>query len=141
MCRSRRELSNEYLLAKIGVDTAENEPCKVCPLSAYRSPRSGLGNLASVGNLTSTVAGVINNFAGASANRSQAGLASQANGTQSVDERLEELRKLSKYREAAAVSQLQADLGTALTEAKTVAQKRYNISKAARDYRNLAEKP
>ena len=25
MCRSRRELSNEYLLAKIGVDIAENE--------------------------------------------------------------------------------------------------------------------
>ena len=25
-CRSRRELSNEYLVAKIGVDTAENEP-------------------------------------------------------------------------------------------------------------------
>ena len=39
MCRSRRELSNEYLLAKIGFDTAENEPCEVCPLSAYRSPR------------------------------------------------------------------------------------------------------
>ena len=28
--------SNEYLLAKFGFDTAENEPCKVCPLSAYR---------------------------------------------------------------------------------------------------------
>ena len=28
-CRSRQELSNEYLLAKIGVDTAENEPFKV----------------------------------------------------------------------------------------------------------------
>ena len=26
LCRSRRELSNEYLLAKIGIDTAENEP-------------------------------------------------------------------------------------------------------------------
>ena len=39
MCRSRRELSNEYLLAKFGFDTAENEPCKVCPLSAYGSPR------------------------------------------------------------------------------------------------------
>ena len=26
MCRSWRELSNAYLLAKIGVDTAENEP-------------------------------------------------------------------------------------------------------------------
>ena len=26
LCRSRGELSNEYLLAKIGVDTAENEP-------------------------------------------------------------------------------------------------------------------
>ena len=39
MCRSRRELSNAYLLAKFGFDTAENEPCKVCSLSAYRSPR------------------------------------------------------------------------------------------------------
>merc|ERR1712159_588803 len=29
LCRSRRELSNEYLLAKIGFDTAENEPCEV----------------------------------------------------------------------------------------------------------------
>ena len=28
-CRSRQELSNEYLLAKIGVDTAENEPLKI----------------------------------------------------------------------------------------------------------------
>ena len=28
-CRSRQKLSNEYLLAKIGVDTAENEPLKV----------------------------------------------------------------------------------------------------------------
>ena len=25
-CRSRQALSNEYLLAKIGVDTADNEP-------------------------------------------------------------------------------------------------------------------
>ena len=39
LCRSRREFSNEYLLAKFGFDTAENEPCKVRPLSAYRSPR------------------------------------------------------------------------------------------------------
>ena len=30
MCRSRRELSNEYLLAKFGFDTGENEPCQVC---------------------------------------------------------------------------------------------------------------
>ena len=29
LCRSRRELSNEYLLAKIGVDTAENEHLEV----------------------------------------------------------------------------------------------------------------
>ena len=28
-CRSRKTLKNEYLLAKIGVDTAENEPSKV----------------------------------------------------------------------------------------------------------------
>ena len=32
MCRSRRELSNAYLLPKFGLDTAENEPCKVCPI-------------------------------------------------------------------------------------------------------------
>ena len=29
-CRSRQELSNEYVLAKFGVDTAENGPLKVC---------------------------------------------------------------------------------------------------------------
>ena len=29
-CRSREELSNEYLLAKFGVDRAENGPLKVC---------------------------------------------------------------------------------------------------------------
>ena len=32
MCRSRRELSNAYLFAKFGFDTAENEPCQVCPI-------------------------------------------------------------------------------------------------------------
>ena len=39
-CRSQREISNAYLHAKFGFDTAKNEPCKVCTLSAYRSPRS-----------------------------------------------------------------------------------------------------
>ena len=29
-CRSRQELSNEYLLAKFSVDTEENEPYKIC---------------------------------------------------------------------------------------------------------------
>ena len=29
LCTSRRELSNEYLLAKFGFDTTENEPCEV----------------------------------------------------------------------------------------------------------------
>ena len=33
-------MSIYYLLANFGFDRAENEPCKVCPLSAYRSPRS-----------------------------------------------------------------------------------------------------
>ena len=42
-CRSRQELSDEYLLAKFGIDTAENEPCKVYPLSVYRS-RSHFGS-------------------------------------------------------------------------------------------------
>ena len=32
LCRSRRELSNAYLLAKVGFDTAENEPSKFCPI-------------------------------------------------------------------------------------------------------------
>ena len=36
--RSRRELSNSYLLAKFRFDTAENEPCTVCrtPMSNAR---------------------------------------------------------------------------------------------------------
>ena len=29
LCRSRRELSNAYLLANFGFDTAENEPAEV----------------------------------------------------------------------------------------------------------------
>ena len=38
LCKSRRELSNAYLLAKFGFDTAENEPSKVCrvPLTQRR---------------------------------------------------------------------------------------------------------
>ena len=40
LCRSRRELSNAYSLAKIGFDTAENEPCEVCPLSENTQPRT-----------------------------------------------------------------------------------------------------
>ena len=42
MCRSRREVSNEYLVAIIGFDTEENEPCKVCPLSVYCSAGTGI---------------------------------------------------------------------------------------------------
>ena len=37
LCGSRRELSNAYLLAKFGFDAGENEPSKVCPVSATRS--------------------------------------------------------------------------------------------------------
>ena len=38
LCRSRRELSDEYLLAKFGFDTAENEPYKDCPLEVRKYP-------------------------------------------------------------------------------------------------------
>ena len=39
MCRSRPELSNAYLLAKVGFDTAENEPCKVLPALRVQIPQ------------------------------------------------------------------------------------------------------
>ena len=45
MCRSRRELSNAYLLAKFGFDTAENEPSKVWQRKACsidREPRQAI---------------------------------------------------------------------------------------------------
>ena len=42
LCRSRREIPNEYLVAEIGFDTAENEPCKAWPLSVCRSSRLDL---------------------------------------------------------------------------------------------------
>ena len=40
-----QEFSNEYFLAKFGFDTAENEPCQVCPTprnaAAIRAGRDG----------------------------------------------------------------------------------------------------
>ena len=36
-CRSRKMLKNAPALAIGGLDTVENEPSKVCPLSVYRS--------------------------------------------------------------------------------------------------------
>ena len=39
LCRSRRELSNAYFLAKFGFDTAENEPCQVYPTEECSSQR------------------------------------------------------------------------------------------------------
>ena len=41
LCRSRRELSNANLLAKIGFDTAENEPSKVWPIATPRRRCTG----------------------------------------------------------------------------------------------------
>ena len=38
-CRSRKTVKNAPTLAIGGLDTDENEPSKVCPLSVYRSPR------------------------------------------------------------------------------------------------------
>ena len=46
LCRSRRELSNDYLFTKFGFDTAENEPCQVCPKPEHgveARPRSSSG--------------------------------------------------------------------------------------------------
>ena len=42
LCRSRRELSNAYFLAKFGFDTAENEPCQVCPTEQCSRSRQAL---------------------------------------------------------------------------------------------------
>ena len=39
LCRSLREFSKKYLFAKIGFDTAEHEPCKVCPIELCNSVR------------------------------------------------------------------------------------------------------
>ena len=41
LCRSRRELSNAYFLAKFGLDTAENEPCQVCPIPRNAAASEG----------------------------------------------------------------------------------------------------
>ena len=39
-CRSRREFSNAYFLAKFRFDTAENEPSEGCPIEAMRGLRA-----------------------------------------------------------------------------------------------------
>ena len=41
LCRSRREVSNAYFLAKIGFDTAENEPPRTSPLK-FAGPGPGV---------------------------------------------------------------------------------------------------
>ena len=43
MCRSRRELSNAYFLANFYFDTAENEPCKVCPIEQCKQSLARYG--------------------------------------------------------------------------------------------------
>ena len=48
MCRSRRELSNAYLLAKIGVDTAENEPLEVWGENSIQYSLHSLGKTQAV---------------------------------------------------------------------------------------------
>ena len=49
LCRSRRELSNAYLLAKIGVDTAENEPLEVWGENSIHYSLHSLGETPSDG--------------------------------------------------------------------------------------------
>ena len=46
-CRSRQELSNEYLLAKIGCDTAENEPFNFHTFSSLQGFNPHLAERAS----------------------------------------------------------------------------------------------
>ena len=48
-CRSRRELSNAYLLAKFGFDTAENEPFKVISLDSWVRANIGANGSAAGG--------------------------------------------------------------------------------------------
>ena len=58
LCRSRRERSNVYLLAKVGVDTAENEPLEVWgEMIQYYSfvslvPPSGIARAPAAGTAT-----------------------------------------------------------------------------------------
>ena len=47
LCRSRREFSNAYLLAKFGIETAENESSDVC--RARRGPVAGRRNARASG--------------------------------------------------------------------------------------------
>ena len=50
LCRSRREVSNAYFLAKFGFDTAENEPSKVRGRRPRHRP-SGRREVASAADL------------------------------------------------------------------------------------------
>ena len=44
-CRPRKMLQHEYLVAKIGVDRAENEPSKVSPKGGSKLAVSGVNNM------------------------------------------------------------------------------------------------
>ena len=47
-------LSNEYLVAKIGVDTAENEPCKVSALQLLAEGQRVIVVICTDGSLRTT---------------------------------------------------------------------------------------
>ena len=70
LCRSRRELSNAYLLAKIGVDTAENEPLEVW---GENSIQYSLHSLASTAAASAAVAAKASASSGSPAARSATG--------------------------------------------------------------------
>ena len=56
MQKTWRELSNAYLLAKFGFDTAENEPCKVCPEVRIRGSWGQVGGGKSTGRVDAEAA-------------------------------------------------------------------------------------
>ena len=51
LCRSRRELSNAYLLVKFGFCTAENEPSKVCPIEQCAADEGALHRLGAIASV------------------------------------------------------------------------------------------
>ena len=60
LCRSRRELSNAYLLAKLGFETAENEPSKLCPIGCLHELDDAVDSVAGDGGrVRRPVSGVV----------------------------------------------------------------------------------
>ena len=144
LCRSRREFPNEYLLAKFGFNIAENEPCKVFPLSAYRSLRldtwiEGITNIynnaAKEYGLTIDMAGVVQAAQANNANDTGGVL----NAVQMAEYRVKMIKQQQLKAHLAIEQELEKRMAAVMADETLSAEEKQKMIAALRAAANMAK--